>query len=83
MNKKIFTNNLLIVPAEETSIDSLLSCIYELSEEGNYENSSEESVDSSDLVEDSYDGAEIISQFRILDKRLDKIDRKNDEITIA
>ena len=84
MNKKILLNvDSLMIPTEENSINTLLLCIYELSEEDGYENSLEESIDSSDLVEDSDDEAEIITQFRILNKRLDKIDRKNDKINIA
>ena len=82
MNKKNSADSeSLTVSTEENSVINLFLCDYDSSEEDNYANSSQSSIDSSELVDDSDDEAEIISEFVILNKKLDKSVEKSCEIT--
>ena len=65
---------------EETSIITLIPCEYDSSEED--DNSSQNSIDSSELAEDSDGEVEVITYYKRLYKNLDKIGEKSDEITI-
>ena len=69
----------LNISIKKTSYNTLFPCIYELSEENDNSNSSQNSIDSSELVDDTDEGVEIISKFHILSKGLDKNDKKNVE----
>ena len=64
----------------ENSVITLIPCDYDSSKENNYANLSENSIDSSELVDDSDDEAETITEIYSLGKKLDKIDEKNDEL---
>ena len=68
------TSSDLAISAEETS--NSFQCIYEVSEEYDNENSSQNSIDSSELADDSDDEVEVITEFYILNKKLNKIDNK-------
>ena len=84
INKKLSSNSNSTVSTkdeEETSIITLIPCDYDSFEEDYSENSS--SIDSSELAEDSDGETEIITYFHRLNKNLDKVDEKRDEITIA
>ena len=61
---------------EETSIVNLIPCDYDSSEEDNYANSSQDSIDSSELVDDSDGEVELITEVYEINKKLDKIDEK-------
>ena len=61
---------------EETSIVNLIPCDYDSSEEDDYPNSSQDSIDSSELVDDSDGEVELITEVYEINKKLDKIDEK-------
>ena len=84
MNVKSSSNiDSLILSKEKTSIINLLPFDYDSSENGDdYGNSSQNSIDSSELVDDSDDGAEFITEIYIFNKNVDKIGEKSSEITI-
>ena len=63
----------------ETSIITLTPCDYESSEEDDLVNSSQDSIDSSELVDDSDDEGQLITEFYIINQKLDKIDEENNE----
>ena len=68
---------------EETSIVNLIPCDYDSSEEDNCANSSQDSIDSSELVDDSDGEVELITEVYEINKKLDKIDEKeNNEKSI-
>ena len=62
----------------ETSIITLTPCDYESSEEDDLVNSSQDSIDSSELVDDSDNEAEPITELFIINKKLEKVDENND-----
>ena len=64
----------------ENSVITLIPCDYDSSKENNDVNLSQNSIDSSELVDDSDDEAETITEIYSLGKKLDKIDEKNDEL---
>ena len=65
---------------EEISIITLISCDYDSSvEENDYADSSQDSIDSSELVDDSDDEAQYITEIYQLNKKLDKTDEKINE----
>ena len=59
---------------EETHIITLIQCDYDSFDEDDDENSSQNSIDSSELAEDSDGEIEIITYFRKIKKNLDIID---------
>ena len=59
---------------EETHIITLIPCDYDSFDEDDDENSSQNSIDSSELAEDSDGEIEIITYFRKVKKNLDIID---------
>ena len=67
----------------EASIITLFPCDCDSSEENDYANLSRDSIDSSELVDDSDNEGELISEIFALNKRLDKYDEKNNEIISA
>ena len=67
----------------EASIITLFPCDYDSSEENDDANLSQNSIDSSELVDDSDNEGELISEIFALNKRLDKYDEKNNEIISA
>ena len=85
MNRKSSSNidSITTTVEEEISIITLLPCDNDLCEEDDYTNLSQNSIDSSELVDDSDDEAELITNFIRIHKKLNKIDEKNDEITTA
>ena len=86
MNKKnssVIDSSVESTDAEETSIITLLQCEYDSSEEENdYANSSQDSIDSSELVDSSDDEAELITEFYTLNKKVEKIGEKSGERNI-
>ena len=64
------------ISTEETSIIALVPCDYETSEENDYANSSQDSIDSSELVDDSEGEFEFIKEVYTINKILDKVDEK-------
>ena len=84
MNKKSSADSYsLTVSTEENSVIYLFPCDYDSSEEDDYVNSSQNSIDSSELVDDSDNEAELISEFVVLKKKSDKSIEKSCEITTA
>ena len=78
MSKKESSNiDLLTETTEENSIITLFPCDYDSSEENDYANSSQDSIDSSELVDDSDEVAEIINEIQIFNKKLEKTDEKS------
>ena len=68
---------------EEISIITLISCDYDSSvEENDYADSSQDSIDSSELVDDSDDEAETITEIYEINKKLEKMDEKTGEKNI-
>ena len=68
---------------EEISIITLISCDYDSSvEEDDYADSSQDSIDSSELVDDSDDEAETITEIYEINKKLEKMDEKTGEKNI-
>ena len=82
MNKKISSksNTTVSTQEEETPIITLIPCDCDSFEEDDNEYSSESSVDSSELVEDSDGETEIITFFHRLNKNVNKTVGKNEEI---
>ena len=78
MNKKrsSFNKSFTISREEESSIITLLPCDYGSSEEDDYTNLSQDSIDSSEIADDSDDKTILITKFCTLNKRLNKIDEK-------
>ena len=68
---------------EETHIITLIQCDYDSFDEDDDENSSQNSIDSSELAEDSDGEIEIITYFRKIKKNLDIIDEYSNEIISA
>ena len=66
------------ISTEETSIIDLIPCDYDSSEENDYLNISKDSIDSSELVDDSDGEFEVIKKIYNINKILDKADEKND-----
>ena len=64
---------------EETPIITLIPCEYGSSEEEDYSNSSQYSIESSELGDDSDNETQLITQFCTVNKILDKIDEKKVE----
>ena len=62
---------------EETSIIDLIPCDYDSSEENGCLNISQDSIDSSELVDDSDGEFEVIKKIYTINKILDKVDEKN------
>ena len=68
---------------EEISIITLISCDYDSSvEENDYADSSQDSIDSSELVDDSDDEAETITEIYEINKKLEKMEEKTGEKNI-
>ena len=67
------------ISTEETSIINLIPCDYDSSEEEDYASLSQDSIDSSELVDDSDDEGQLITEFYIINQKLDKIDEENNE----
>ena len=68
---------------EEISIITLISCDYDSSvEENDYADSSQDSIDSSELVDDSDDEAETITEIYEINKKLEKMNEKTGEKNI-
>ena len=82
MNKQISSDNYLSILSteEDVSIITLVPCDYESSEEDDYVNLSQNSIDSSELLDDSDDEGELITEIFILNKKLDKKDETNSKI---
>lgn len=83
MNNKDSTLNVDLsrTSTEKTSIITLIPCGYDSSEdEGDYENSSQNSIDSSELVDDSEDEVQLITKIYKINQELEKNNEKNDEI---
>ena len=85
MNRKNSSNidSLVLNKKEQSSIIKLFPCDNDSSDEDEFEKLSQDSIDSSELVEDSDNEAELIHYFCILNKRLNKIDEKSNEIATA
>ena len=66
------------ISTEETSIIDLIPCDYDSSEENDYLNISQDSIDSSELVDDSDCEFEVIKKIYTINKILDKAEEKND-----
>ena len=80
MNTKVSSHiDLSELSTEETSVITLIPCEYDSSEENCYVNSSQDSIDSSDLVDDSDGEIQIITEIFIENKNLGKDDKKSDE----
>ena len=78
MNTKTSLNiNQTPISTEEAPIITLLPCDYDSSEENEYANSSQDSIDSSELVENSDDETQHITEIYIINKKFDKIEEKN------
>ena len=75
------TDTLAVAIEEETFIITLFSCDNDSYEGNDYINLSQDSIDSSELVDDSDDEAELITEFCTLNKKLDKMNEKSNEIT--
>ena len=67
------------VSTKENSIITLFQCDYDSLEENNGINLDQDSVDSSELVDDSDDEAQYITEIYQLNKKLDKTDEKINE----
>ena len=82
MNKQISSDNYLSILSteEDVSIITLVPCDYESSEEDDYVNLSQNSIDSSELLDDSDDEGELITEIFILNKKLNKKDETNSKI---
>ena len=82
MNKQISSDNYLSILSteEDVSIITLVPCDYESSEEDDYVNLSQNSIDSSELLDDSDDEGELITEIFILNTKLDKKDETNSKI---
>ena len=85
MNRKNSSNidSLVLNKKEQFSIIKLFPCDNDSSDEDEFEKLSQDSIDSSELVEDSDNEAEFIHYFCRLNKRLNKIDEKSNEIATA
>ena len=80
MNTKTSLNiNQTPISTEETPIITLLPCDYGSSEENDYNNSSQDSIDSSELVDNSDDETQHITEIYIINKKFDEIEEKNDD----
>ena len=79
--KNSSNNDISELSTEKTSKSSVITlhpCDFDPEEDDNV-NSSEDSIDSSELVDDSDDEAQVITEFLILNKKLDKDDENKDE----
>ena len=87
MDKKISSSSNSSVTTqdeEETPIITLIPCDYDSNEEDDFENSSQNSIDSSELSDDFDDESEIIiTSFKKLNKNSDKVDENIGKIIIA
>ena len=87
MDKKISSSSNSSVTTQdeqETPIITLIPCDYDSNEEDDFENSSQNSIDSSELSDDSDDESEIIiTSFKKLNKNSDKVDENIGKIIIA
>ena len=87
MDKKISSSSNSSVSTqdvEETPIITLIPCDYYSNEGDDFENSSQNSIDSSELSDDSDDESEIIiTSFKKLNKNSDKVDQNIGKIIIA
>ena len=85
MNSKNSSNigSLAVQANEESSIIILIPCDYDSSEEDGNANLSKNSVDSSELLDDSDVEAEPITEIFTLSKKVKKKDETNDEINTA
>ena len=78
-NKNLSNVNLSKSSTGNFSIISLIPCDYNSSEENDYENLSQDSIDSSELVDDSDAEVEIITEFYKINKKSNENSKKNDE----
>ena len=79
-NKALF----LLPRKKETTIITLIPCDYDLSEEDDDVNLTQNSIDSSDLVDDSDDDdAEKITEIFTMNRRLYTFNENSNEITTA
>ena len=87
MDKKISSSSNSSVTTQdeqETPIITLIPCDYDSNEEDDFENSSQNSIDSSELSDDFDDESEIIiTSFKKLNKNSDKVDENIGKIIIA
>ena len=67
------------VSTKENSIITLFQCDYDSLEENNDINLDQDSIDSSELVDDSDDETQYITEIYQLNKKLDKTDEKINE----
>ena len=85
MSQKSLTNiySLKTSTKVENSVITLHPCDYDSSKENNLANLSQNSIDSSELADDSDDEDEIIKEIYSLGKKIGKIDEKKGEITTS
>ena len=82
-NSSVNDSSEVSTEVEEISIITLISCDYDSSlEEDDYADSSQDSIDSSELVDDSDDEAETITEIYEINKKLEKMDEKTGEKNI-
>ena len=80
MNKKRSSNtSSLQVSTKEDSIIKLLPCEYDSSENDDCSNSSQVSIESSELVDSSDNEAQNITEIHILNKKINKAEKKDGE----
>ena len=76
-NKKSTNDDILELSTEETSIIALIPCEYDSSQEEDYANPSQDSIDSSELVDDSDDEVQFITEAYKINENSKKIDEKS------
>ena len=79
MDSKNSSNNdhIVMLGKEEAAVITLFLCEFDSSEEDDYTNSSQNSIESSELVEDSDNEAELITEIFTLNKKYNKLDKTN------
>ena len=87
MDKKISSSSNSTVSTkdeEETPIITLIPCDYDSTEEDDLENSSQNSIDSSEIADDSDEETEIIiTSFKKLNQNSDEVDENTGKIITA